>query len=176
MSDLSLRDFTVKNCRSIYHQGYFLKCMGKREQKVSAEACTENDPWKWKLQVPQLPGLTLSLYCVDPRKPSVRKGIQERGTADPAPLLLFSLSLLVEVGAWKAQLMVNWQSHVQWVHWKLLCQAGFPILLCQPTWNVLGGLSAAVPCYRSAEVGESWVIHTMWGFLLQNEYERTFCI
>lgn len=44
MSDLSLRDFTVKNSRSIYHQGYFLKCMGKREQKVSAEACTENDP------------------------------------------------------------------------------------------------------------------------------------
>lgn len=35
-SYLSLRGFTGKKCRrSIYGQGYFLECVGKREQKVS---------------------------------------------------------------------------------------------------------------------------------------------
>lgn len=58
---------------------------------------------KMKATDPTVPDLNSPLYYVDPRKPHVSKGLQERGPADSVPFLLFSLSLLVEVGAQEAQ-------------------------------------------------------------------------
>lgn len=130
---------------------------------------------KMKATDPTVPDLNSPLYYVDPRKPHVSKGLQERGPADSVPFL-FSFPFgrgRCTGSSVKGQLTASCaMSSLKTV----LCQAGFPILLCQPTWNVLGGFSAAVTCYRSAEVGESWGVHTMWGFLLQNEYERTLNI
>lgn len=57
VSYLSFRGFTGKKCRrSMYGQGYFLECIGKREQKVSIllgkavwEFLKETEMWGMRL-------------------------------------------------------------------------------------------------------------------------------